>query len=90
MQACGREPRREQVPPAQAPQHRPSEPARQTGGEENRQSALLARGPGLQDLVDRATRETPPGQVIVEGRDPEGKGLRRPPLRSLQPGDPRP
>ncbi len=90
MKPDRREAGREEIPPAQAPQHGSRKTGRETGREENRRSPLLARRPSLQDLVDRAAGETLPRKVSVEGGDPEGQRLPRLRRRPLQPCDPRP
>jgi hypothetical protein len=90
VKACGREAGREEVPPAQAPEHGASEAGREAGHEENRRGALLARGSGLKNLVDRAAREPSRRQMVVDGGDPEGERFLQPRRRTLQSCDPRP
>lgn len=90
MKAGGRQAGREEIPPAQAPQHGAAEARREPGREQNGRSALLARRPGFQDLVNRTTREPSRGEMGIEGRHPEGQRLLRLRRRPLQPCDPRP
>lgn len=75
MQACPREARGEQVPPCQAPEHRPVEASGNACGEQSGAAGELRSHARLDQFMQRAAGQTAAWKMVVNVSDTEGQGL---------------
>ena len=75
MQAHGCESRGEEIAASDAPQDRAFVARQDAGNEQRRRGRMLARSPGLHDLVKRVEGEPAAGKMAVNGTHSEWKRL---------------